>query len=483
MAMMLAYIEATAVFGAVCATLVLWAPPLQADWTDSVGLVAQAIAFSLCYMVTSYYSDLYDLRIMRHFSGFIARLPRCIGILMILMVAGSSLIPQQRTGVELLAASLLNTIGLLLILRAGAYRILRSHPITERVLLFGAGPLADLLVREFWTLPHCIVLGVVEDADQIGKMMKEAHVDRIIIAVPERRGQLPFQQLVEARMKGIIIEDGAEVYERLTGKLAIELLTPSSLIFWKGFRKSRLHLAVIRGVSLLVTVVALVGVAPLFGLIALAIKLDSRGPIFCVQDRVGMAGKRFRLVKFRTMRPVDGDTGLWFKDNHNRITRVGRWIRKFHLDELPQFVNILQGDMNLVGPRPQRVPKFELLFLVSRNAPECGEPIPYYSLRSMVRPGITGWAQVRYRYATDLYEEIEKLRYDLYYIKHQSLWLDLRILFDTLRIVLLGRGSGSAYATRHQTTPSAVSPREHEYVQTRTARVAPRDRSRIMDSG
>ena len=326
-----------------------------------------------------------------------------------------------------------------------ASRILRNRPITERVVLLGGGPLADLLVRELWTRPHCILLGVVEDVDQLGKMIKEDAPDRIILAGAERRGQLPFQQLFEARVKGIIIEDGVEVYERLTGKLAIELLTPSSLIFWKDFRKSRLHLAIARGISLLVAVIGMVGLAPLFGLIALAIKLDSRGPIFCVQDRVGMAGKRFKLVKFRTMHPHNGDAALWFQDNHNHVTRVGRWLRKFRFDELPQFLNILQGHMALVGPRPQRVPKFELLVVVSRNAPECGEPIPYYSLRSMVRPGITGWAQVRYRYATDLDEEIEKLRYDLYYIKHMSLWLDLRILFETAMTVLSGRGSENGH--------------------------------------
>jgi lipopolysaccharide/colanic/teichoic acid biosynthesis glycosyltransferase len=143
------------------------------------------------------------------------------------------------------------------------------------------------------------------------------------------------------------------------------------------------------------------------------------------------------------MHTATGSTSEWAKDNGERITRVGRWLRKFRLDELPQFVNILRGDMNLVGPRPHPASNFELLVLVSRNAPACGEAIPYYTVRSMVRPGITGWAQVRYRYANDLEEEIEKLRYDLYYIKHLSVWLDLRILFDTVKIVLLGRGTGA----------------------------------------
>jgi lipopolysaccharide/colanic/teichoic acid biosynthesis glycosyltransferase len=140
-------------------------------------------------------------------------------------------------------------------------------------------------------------------------------------------------------------------------------------------------------------------------------------------------GKPFRLIKFRTMRPVTGETSKWVRDNHTRITRVGKWLRKFRLDELPQVVNMLQGDMNLVGPRPHPVSNFELFI----------DKIPYYALRAVVRPGVTGWAQVRYGYANDLQEETEKMRYDLFYIKHLSLWLDLRILFDTLKIVLFGR--------------------------------------------
>jgi len=158
------------------------------------------------------------------------------------------------------------------------------------------------------------------------------------------------------------------------------------------------------------------------------------------------------------MHPAPGKTSEWVRDNGERITRVGRWLRKFRLDELPQFVNILRGDMNLVGPRPHPASNFELLVLVSRNAPEHGEAIPYYSLRSLVRPGVTGWAQVRYRYANDLEEEIEKMRYDLYYIKHQSLWLDLRILFDTAKIVLAGSRSGSDEADHTISTSKGAPP-------------------------
>jgi lipopolysaccharide/colanic/teichoic acid biosynthesis glycosyltransferase len=164
--------------------------------------------------------------------------------------------------------------------------------------------------------------------------------------------------------------------------------------------------------------------------------VDSKGPVVFVQRRVGAAGRHFNLIKFRTMRPVDRETSLWERDNAHRITRVGRWLRRGRLDELPQFVNVLRGDMNLVGPRPHPVANFELFV----------DNIPYYPLRSLVTPGVTGWAQVRYGYANTLEEETEKMRYDLYYIKHMSIWLDLRILVDTITMTLPGRRSHSADA-------------------------------------
>ena len=233
------------------------------------------------------------------------------------------------------------------------------------------------------------------------------------------------------------------------GKLAIEALTPSNLIFSGDFKKSRLDLAIGRTISLVVSFAGMILLSPLLGLIALLIKLNSPGPVFFVQERVGMAAKRFRLIKFRTMRLVDGPTSEWACDNTQRITRVGKWLRKFRLDELPQFFNVIRGDMNLVGPRPHPVSNFELF-----NA-----NIPYYSLRSGVRPGITGWAQVRYRYANNLDEEIEKMRYDLYYIKHLSISFDLRILFDTVKTVLFG--SQSVDSTERPVAPGAANRISH----------------------
>lgn len=282
----------------------------------------------------------------------------------------------------------------------------------------------------------CSILGSLKDLRRIIAELKPA---RIVVALTERRGYLPIHKLIEAWVfNGIIVENGDEVYERITGKIAIDSLTPSSVVFSRDFHPSSVAMMVARGIGLLVAIAVLVTLAPLFGLIAVAIKCESRGPVFFTQDRIGLGGKSFRIWKFRTMHPTDKRLSEWVRDNDHRITRVGRWLRKYRLDELPQFYNVLRGDMNLVGPRPHPASNYGLFTLVSRNIPECGGPIPYYSLRSMVRPGITGWAQIRYQYANDLNEEMEKLRYDLYYIKHHSVWLDLRILFETIKVVLTG---------------------------------------------
>jgi lipopolysaccharide/colanic/teichoic acid biosynthesis glycosyltransferase len=331
---------------------------------------------------------------------------------------------------------------------------------SERVLVLGTGPFARRIVGQMHAqagrrstfgvagerpaepLPvGCPLLGPLAELDRI---LASFRPHRIVVGLEERRGRLAARPLLDSRVRGVVVEDGVEVFERLTGKLAIESLSPSSLLFCTGFRRSRLHEAGARVISVGVAALGLLLLAPVLALLALAIVLDSGRPVFFVQDRVGLYGRRFRLVKFRTMRPGAGPTSEWARDNGERITRVGRWLRRFRLDELPQFVNVLTADMNLVGPRPHPVSNFRLF----------NEQIPYYSLRSAIRPGVTGWAQVRYGYANDLAEETEKMRYDLYYLKHRSPGLDLRILLHTLRVIAFGRGAVAA-ATTPGTEPEA----------------------------
>jgi exopolysaccharide biosynthesis polyprenyl glycosylphosphotransferase len=364
-------------------------------------------------------------------------------------------------------SSLLLIAGFLLGCRAVIYGVRYLGPVGQRVVVLGTSALAAKVIEEIEARPELglSVAGVVDAGgpaaavasgypvlgplEHLDRVIEAIRPERIIVALAERRGRLPVRRLLELRARGIVVEDGAEAYERLTGKLALESLSPSSVIFSPDFQVSRLHLALGRSLGLLASLAALIVLAPLLGLIALAIKLDSAGPVFFIQERVGLHGRPFKLIKFRTMHPAGRATSEWARDNSDRITRLGKWLRRYRLDEVPQLVNVLRGDMNLVGPRPHPVTNLVLFVLALRNLNELsGDAIPYYALRCAVRPGITGWAQVRYGYANTLEEEVEKIRYDLYYLKHLSVRFDLRILFETIKTVLTGRGATGAAARR-----------------------------------
>ena len=334
----------------------------------------------------------------------------------------------------------------------------RRFDMSEQILIVGATPLAGLLVRALAARRgrRCVI-GIVDDSvppaaapvasplfgpvDRLPEIIEQVRPDRIVVALSERRGRTPLPALLECCLpRGIAVEDAAEYYERLTGQLAVETLTPASIAFSGKFRPSLVQQSCARIVSVLVAATGLLLSFPLLALIAIAIKLDSAGPVLFVQRRIGWRGCPFPLLKFRTMSAATAPHTEWAADNGDRLTRVGRWLRALRLDELPQFINILRGEMNLVGPRPHPVSNLELFTLVVRNLNDkTGAAVSYYTLRSIVRPGLTGWAQVRYQYANNLEEEIEKLRYDLYYVKHASVWLDLRILLETCLRLTAGR--------------------------------------------
>lgn len=322
----------------------------------------------------------------------------------------------------------------------------------ERVLLVGSGISTGALVDEITTRPECRwrVIGVVANLASgpasagpwlgplaaLPSLIRGTQPTRIVTAAIEWQRSEVGQTLLDARLWGIRVESTSEAIEALTGKLPIERLTARALLASRGFQQAdtmpigtaRVATRVINGVA---AVLGLVLLFPLLVLIAIAIRLDSPGPVFFSQARIGMGNRPFRLHKFRTMRESQRPRTEWVSDNTDRITRVGRWLRRFRLDELPQLLNVLKGDMNLVGPRPHPVSNADL-FLAR---------IPHYRLRFTVRPGITGWAQVRYGYANGLAEETEKMRYDLYYIKHRSLALDLQILFETARLLVFDNRS------------------------------------------
>ena len=263
---------------------------------------------------------------------------------------------------------------------------------------------------------------------------------------------MPVTELLEFQSSGIDVKEIADAYERLSGKLPIEVVTPGQLIASQRLCKSRALKEAQRVLSFAAALLLLVVFAPLLGLIALAIKIDSDGPILFRQTRLGKACRPFQLIKFRTMKSVDCAPSEWVQDNCTRITRVGRWLRRLRLDELPQLVNVIRGDMNLVGPRPHPTSNLQIF----------RDSIPYYALRGSILPGITGWAQVRYHYANNLEEETEKMRYDLYSIKHMSLWIDRKIIFDTCRVFLSSLGPSVETETHPPGKPLfATGPRLH----------------------
>jgi len=453
MALILALIDGGSVLVVAGGALLIWAHPQLTGPIDGVTVVSQAAGFSLCFLLAFGFADLYNFRVIRSFDALLGRVPRALCAAIPVVILFSMLVPSVRFAGDVLGSSALVVIGVVfgpfLPIRAIAYWLLRSRRFAERLLIVGGSPLARKLVGEIEMRPDCryVVAAVVDDEDEnVGRVIEAIRPNRIVVALTGWRGRLPrcrlVESLAESLARGIVVEDVVDTYERLTGQLALEALSPSGVIFCRDFRTTRLQSAVARAFSFLVSAIALLVLAPVIGLIALLIKLDSRGPVFFIQERVGLSGRPFKLIKFRTMHPARRSDSEWVADNRDRITRLGRLLRQFKaghslLDELPQLLNVLRGDMNLVGPRPHTMKDLEMMILAARNLSEIsGDAIPYYSLRCSVKPGLTGWAQVRYRYANTLEEEMEKIRYDLYYIKHRSLWLDVRILFDTMKMLL-----------------------------------------------
>lgn len=469
MAIRLAAIEVSLLILGIGGTVLLWARPLILDWIDVAAYLGQALVLALCCVVSFYYNDLYDIRKVKGFSEFAARMVQALGVVFILLAGCYTFFAELQLANGPFVSSLVIIGGLVVPVRAAFYALMRSHAISERVLILGTGPLAWKIADEIVNAPalgynligfvddnghlplgqssnqQYTMLGSIEELEQIVIAHRPA---RVVVALIERRGRLPVQQLLKMRMDGIIVEEGVEIYERLTGKLAIESLTPSYLVFSRDFERSLWHMAVRRTVSLMAATVGLILSLPFIGVIAALILLDSGGPILFVQERVGLKGRIFRLLKFRTMHAQEflPTTSAWERDDSARVTRVGRWIRKFRLDELPQFINILKGEMDFIGPRPE----------MACNVESMTEKIPYYALRHIVRPGITGWAQIKHGYSVNQDDVTEKVCYDLYYIKQRSGTLDLRILIDTVKIVLFGRGAAAPHTYQRHLSRESV---------------------------
>ena len=397
----------------------------------------------LCF----YYNDLYNLTLVHSKTELFVRVLRSAGAAAIVLAMVTIFVPTLIIGHGIFVTSL----GLMLVAVPAwrlAFESLHDPNLEERILVLGTGSAARTVAQEIRSqhdFAYRIVGFVAEPSDlpdpevhilgtaaDLPDLIVRHRIDRVVVGLSDRRGQMPIRELLQAKLSGVRVEDAATTYERLTGKILIDGLKPSWFVFSDGFRASRLTRTVKRGVDLILALVGLALAAPLMLLTALAIRLDSQGPVLYRQDRVGENNRVFTLRKFRSMKvDAEADTPIWAKDGDDRVTRVGRFIRLTRLDELPQLWNVVSGDMSFVGPRPERPFFVEQLAAV----------VPFYLERHVVKPGVTGWAQVRYRYGSSIEDAVEKLRYDLYYIKHLSIVFDLTIVLDTVKVILSGKGA------------------------------------------
>ncbi|GFO56876.1 glycosyl transferase [Geomonas sp. Red276] len=417
------------------------------------GLFARtAVVFVAAELFSSYLMDVYTVdRRCKKWEIFINSLQAGVTALLILFVIDYLAHSVVLIDIDLALCVFIFFVYQFLWHAFSAFAVRSSH-LCQRVLILGTGPLARQLggmIEEGDT--HFTLAGYLACAEQVerdaepvppellvaanGDLLStalQAKVGVIVVAISERRGVLPLQEMLQCKLEGMRVMDAPSFYETVTEKLLLEEITPGWIIFSAGFHKTRLFLFLKRVSDMLLSLSVLTVIAPLFPLVALAIKLDSPGPVFFRQVRVGSGEKLFTLYKFRSMRTdAERDGAVWASEHDDRVTRVGRVLRKYRIDEFPQLFNVLKGDMSFIGPRPER-PEF-VQTLKSQ--------IYYYSKRHILKPGLTGWAQVRYPYGATVEDALEKLRYDLYYIKNHSFLLDSQIIFETVKVVVFGVGS------------------------------------------
>ena len=401
-----------------------------------------------------YYADMYDLRRMSDRRELFVRLFHALASASFVLAALYYWFPSLIIGRGVFILSALFIISLVTGWRVAFEWISRRLRASERLLLVGTSPAAIALARELYGRRHELgveivgfidpdpsrlgapvlnhgVIGTIED---IPSIVRARNVDRVVVSLVDARGKLPMDKLLELRLDGVNFDHLASVYEEYTGKIAVENLRPSWFVFSDGFRKSRSLSAAKRILDLVVAGIGLVLALPIMLLVAAAIRLTSSGPVFYHQRRVGLHGRIFVVHKFRSMQTdAEATSGpVWAsKTGDPRVTPIGGILRRTRLDEVPQLLNVLLGDMSFVGPRPER-PEF---------VSELTAQIPFYGQRHIVRPGLTGWAQIRYTYGASTEDALQKLQYDLFYIKNLSIALDLYIIVNTVKTVVLRRGA------------------------------------------
>ena len=404
------------------------------------------LGLTILTLLCSYYFDLYEPQRISARWEIYFRLLLVLGFLSFLLSAIIYLFPGADIAHYVLLLGLIFLTGALVAWRSAYEWIIGREMFLERVYVLGAGERAQAIVDLLRTRHDAGMQVIGWDGVLANKLeRKEAfnaaleafnlanpRIDRVIVALEDRRGEFPVNELLKLRFNGVVIEEAGSLLERLTGKLHLDGLHPSSFLFSEGFRVKPSQQIARRIVSTLTAAIGLLLFLPFFPFVVLMVRLSSPGPIFFKQTRVGLGGKNFSVYKFRTMRTDAEVAGAkWATKDDPRVTRAGMLMRKTRLDEVPQLWNVLRGDMGFVGPRPER-PEF---------VPWLCEQIPYFNLRHMIRPGLTGWAQVRYGYGATLEQAREKLEFDLYYIKHMTLGLDLLIMFETVKTILRRQGA------------------------------------------
>lgn len=437
------------------ATLLSVAIRFGFDWSMIIAYdphFIKAIVITVVYLTSFYYFGIYAPDLFRPRLQMCTRLIQAIAIATVILFCIYFLLPEVKTLRGVLLINILVVSTLLLIWRMIFSRWLSSRFTKERVLIIGSGDLAkkigsDIYHRRGYGLKlvgfidddpakwgkSIVNPGVVGGYGDILRVTKAEGIDRIITALPDRRAKLPMTALLDCKLKGIGIEEGETFHERMTGRVPLDQLKPSWMVFSDGFKSLRSKKILKRVFDITFSALLLVLFFPVMLITTLVIKLDSKGPIIFKQPRVGENGKEFEIYKFRSMRQdAEAATGpVWAGSEDDRITRVGSIIRKLRIDEFPQLINVIKGDMSFVGPRPERA------YFVDNLKAE----IPYYEIRTVVKPGITGWAQVKYPYGATTEDALEKLQYDIYYIKNMSPLLDSMIVFWTIRTVLTGKGA------------------------------------------
>jgi sugar transferase (PEP-CTERM system associated) len=419
-------------------------------YADSGSFLLQVLTVLVVLETCCYYNDLYDLSVIRPRGEQVLSLAQALGAGCLLLGLLYFLFPGLLVGRGVLFIALTLIIVFVSVMRISVDWLWHLTTREKTVLILGDGETAMTAARElerrvdlnfrvagFITLDRtgCNELlryPVLGEQRDLRAIATEQGVSKIIVALEDFRGALPARDLVRLRVQGIEIEDAHSALAALTGRVWLRMVRPSWFVFSSGFQRSKTTLLLKRVIDLAFGLIGLVLFSPIMALTAIAIRLDSKGPILYRQQRVGYTGKTFNLLKFRSMgQDAESTKGAqWAEENDPRITRVGRFLRKYRLDEVPQFLNVIRGEMSFVGPRPER-PQF---------VEELRERIPFYDERHSVRPGITGWAQVEFTYTASVEDAYRKLEYDLFYLKNLSILFDLAIVFRTVRVVLFGIG-------------------------------------------